>query len=275
VYFNENEVHFFTRPQPTIQVPTQLLFPLIFLPPIAVALIAQIWMVPRFGLQDIHHFMVGFLGVVASMFWALQLTRSSRGKFRPTFFVECEINPLFNSSLRVFNDPSGFDNGKRPAGLEDVPFCLNNDDLENERWSFVSGHGALLWGSGLYTCFYIMGKNPWFIPKRASPTISYVFCLAFLSVAHWVGLTRIVDFRHHEVDVAWGPIVCIFVSIFWYFFYFPAPWSLYGSGIPKGREGGENLPWWRIMLMLPDKDENPAFMESPPKGSNGVLSANL
>lgn len=162
------------------------------------------------SLHEFHHAILFFILSVLLVSIAC-LTCKNLGYLRPDFMHRCK--PVFK-------------NGQFVRCLGDKRVVLKG------RRSFFSGHTALPMVSYIALDLYLifMHFNPY---RQSHGNLPLVFLLLLGPfVATLIGFSRIIDYRHHPIDVAVGGLVGMVVPCFTFPLYFDA-WQ----GTVKSRGG--------------------------------------
>ncbi|HAA56592.1 MAG TPA: hypothetical protein DCE42_17645 [Myxococcales bacterium] len=172
--------------------------------PLALFGLSQIWV--RSG-HDFHHAALGLFEGISLTFFTTTLLKVTIGRLRPDFIARCQPD----SQLSCTGDPELIRTGRR---------------------SFPSGHSSAAFAGGMFLSLYLWGKLQ---PLSARGTFwKLLLSLSPLFGATMMGVSRIVDNRHHWEDVLVGAFIGMGFSWLTYHLHFPAPWSR-KSGTPKRR----------------------------------------
>ncbi|CAH0713126.1 unnamed protein product, partial [Brenthis ino] len=111
------------------------------------------------------------------------------GRLRPYFFDICRPIPDTSSNLNSLGYIQAFT-------------CQNTNaaELKEMRLSFPSAHSSFAMYSAIFFIFYVQVKGKW----RGSKLLRHTMQFAVLMGAWYVGLTRVVEHKHHWSDVAVG-----------------------------------------------------------------------
>lgn len=163
--------------------------------PLAIIGLSQIWV--QSG-HDFHHAALGLFESLSLTFFATNLIKVTVGRLRPDFLERCQPN----AQLTCTGDAESIREGRR---------------------SFPSGHTSTAFAGGMFLSLYLWGKlKP--LGKNGA------FWKVFLSIsplfgATMMGVSRIIDNRHHWEDVLVGALLGIGFSWLAYRLNFPAPWA--------------------------------------------------
>lgn len=173
--------------------------------------LAQIWL--KSG-HDFHHATLGLTEAMSFTFFATNLLKVTVGRLRPDFLSRCQ--------------PNG--DGQ----------CTGEDSkVRRGRRSFPSGHTSIAFAGGVYLSLYLWGRlhnvktagGFWKVPIILAPIVGSTL----------MGVSRILDNRHHWEDVLVGGLLGAGFAILAYHINFPAPWSK-DAGKPYKRHRLSILP---------------------------------
>lgn len=99
-------------------------------------------------------------------------------------------------------------------------------DISNNAFS---GHTSWSMGSTTFTTLFLLAKLRAF-SKGEVWRLFISFLPVFGGVA--VGVSRILDYRHHWTDVAAGSFIGVATAFLVYSIYYPRPWARHGAGQP-------------------------------------------
>ncbi|PJF16821.1 hypothetical protein PSACC_03397 [Paramicrosporidium saccamoebae] len=177
--------------------------------------------------------LVVYLGLLLSLLITVQLTTLIKpmvGRPRPDFLARCDPDPSILSKV----------------------VCRGPIKLVHEgRRSFPSGHTSASFGGLGYAGFFLAGQLGVFDGEGHVYKL-VVSMLPFL-LAGCVGLTRIIDYRHHWQDVLAGAIIGTIAAYSSYRMYFP-PITNQQSGSPTEQRFNRYLD---ISQSSPDKIDSP------------------
>lgn len=146
--------------------------------------------------------LVVFVGLALSLMVTVQVTTLVKvivGRPRPDFLARCDPDPLIRDKLVC------------QGALKRV---------REGRKSFPSGHTSSSFAGLGYAGFFLAGQLAVY-DGRGEAYRLIVVLLPFL-LATWVGLTRIVDYRHHWQDVLGGALLGSTIAYLAYRVHFPS-----------------------------------------------------
>jgi diacylglycerol diphosphate phosphatase/phosphatidate phosphatase len=114
--------------------------------------------------------------------------------------------------------------------------------LEEGRRSFPSGHASTSFAGLGFAALFLAGQLHIFDGAAWAWKLTLSFCPIVL--AAFVAITRVLDFRHHCIDVIVGAALGIVVTTIVYHAYFPSPYhgipdEPYTTRLDRIREDGE------------------------------------
>lgn len=145
--------------------------------------------------------LVVYLGLLLSLLITVQLTtliKALVGRPRPDFLARCDPDPSILNKV----------------------VCRGPKKLVYEgRRSFPSGHTSTSFGGLGYAGFFLAGQLGVF--DGEGHVYKLIVCMVPFLLAGFVGLTRIIDYRHHWQDVFAGAIIGTVAAYLSYRMYFP------------------------------------------------------
>ncbi|KAM3956717.1 putative phosphatidate phosphatase [Aphomia sociella] len=145
------------------------------------------------------------------------------GRLRPHFYAVCQ--PVANESSPL-----------NELGYIVDYTCQGTDAslIKNARLSFPSAHSSYAMYSAIFLIFYIQTKCKWRRSKLLRHGVQYAVFIA----AWYVGLSRVVDHKHHWSDVAVGFLNGAVFSVLTYVYVLKPK----KYGLPESwRDTGENM----------------------------------
>jgi membrane-associated phospholipid phosphatase len=105
--------------------------------------------------------------------------------------------------------------------------------LKEGRLSFPSGHSSLSFNNLVFLGLWLAGQLKTFV----GATHLWKFSLSFLPVtlATFIAASRLIDYRHHFSDVAFGAGLGAGIAIVSYLMFYESMFSVRTSGVPKQR----------------------------------------
>eukprot|EP00455_Lapot_gusevi_P048757 TRINITY_DN679_c0_g2_i1.p1 TRINITY_DN679_c0_g2~~TRINITY_DN679_c0_g2_i1.p1 ORF type:complete len:274 (+),score=64.93 TRINITY_DN679_c0_g2_i1:67-888(+) len=150
------------------------------------------------------------------------MIKFSVGRLRPDFIARCKPD----YSLLPANATSGFITQNICTGSESV--------IKEGRLSFLSGHSSTSFFGNFYTMLELERTRSHVASSVYLALVRPLVQLGYLTIALFVALSRISDYRHHPEDVASGAALGILLAI--YFVY----WVLPFLGLEKSRSKVEH-----------------------------------
>lgn len=95
--------------------------------------------------------------------------------------------------------------------------------LEEGRRSFPSGHASTSFAGLGFAALFLAGQLSIFDGAAWAWKLTLSFCP--LVLAAFVAISRVLDFRHHCIDVVVGGFLGLVVTIIVYHAYFPSPFQ--------------------------------------------------
>eukprot|EP00210_Caulerpa_lentillifera_P002025 g1940.t1 len=137
------------------------------------------------------------------------------GRPRPDFIDRCfgGTNNISSISLPEFNCTT-----------------QDQDDVNEGRKSFPSGHSSWMMCSMSFLSLFLIGKFQVFNGRGRG--WSLVLALIPVTFAAFVGLSRFHDYRHHWTDVITGFGIGMFFSSVVYCTYYPSPFKRKNTHVP-------------------------------------------
>lgn len=166
--------------------------------PLAIFGLSQLWV--RSG-HDFHHAALGLFESLGLTFFLTQTLKVTVGRLRPDFLARCQPD----DSLQCRGEGSAIRTGRR---------------------SFPSGHTSISFAGGVFLSLYLWGKLK---PLEGGAFWKTALVLLPLSGAALVGVSRVLDHRHHWEDVLVGALLGTGVSCLTYFLNFSATPSKEGQ----------------------------------------------
>ena len=156
------------------------------------------------GLQRFRNrrLLVAYVGLALSLLISTQITsliKPLAGRPRPDFLARCNPDPENIKELVCRGNPKLIADGRR---------------------SFPSGHTSASFAGLAYAGFFLAGQMAAFDGKGRVYRL-LVSLVPFL-VASYVGITRIMDYRHHWQDVLAGALLGTGAAYLSYRLYFPS-----------------------------------------------------
>lgn len=145
--------------------------------------------------------LVAFIGLLLALSLTVEITTVTKvlvGRLRPDFLARCDLDP----SIIKQNVCRG------PAKL-----------VREGRKSFPSGHTSSAFAGLGYSGFFLAGQLGLFDGQGYAIRL-FIVSVPF-GVASFVGISRIMDFRHHWQDVLAGAILGTTLAYVTYRMYFP------------------------------------------------------
>ncbi|KAI1712446.1 PAP2 superfamily domain-containing protein [Ditylenchus destructor] len=155
--------------------------------------------IDSFLVRLVQFFLIFFLGYAMTT-CLTSMVKNSTGRLRPHFLEVCQPNVDYRNcnSTAYFYDYE----------------CLHSDDTEqliNSRLSFFSGHTSAAFYIATFFIIYMHARVARF--EISWMPMFTVFYTALFAVATLVGVTRIVDNKHHSSDVIVGGIVGMAMAV--------------------------------------------------------------
>lgn len=94
--------------------------------------------------------------------------------------------------------------------------------MHEGRKSFPSGHTATSFAGLGYSALIIAANARIFDKRNRLRSIKAIIFLAPWSVALLIGLSRMMDYRHHPTDIIGGALIGTTMAIFAFRLYFPS-----------------------------------------------------
>jgi diacylglycerol diphosphate phosphatase/phosphatidate phosphatase len=159
-----------------------------------------VWMgVKRFGNKRLFVVYVGLILALAITVLVTNIVKPLVGRARPDFLARCDADPLVTSKL----------------------VCRGSKALVAEgRRSFPSGHTSSSFAGLMFAAFFLAGQMSLFDGEGRAYRL-VVSVIPFL-LAVFVGISRVMDYRHHWQDVLAGAILGTVIAYLCYRMYFPA-----------------------------------------------------
>ena len=156
--------------------------------------------------------LVAYLGLLLALTVTVQLTNIIKllvGELRPDFLARCDVDPTILDRVVCRGVPQSIAEGRK---------------------SFPSGHTSSCFAGLGYAGFFLAGQLGLF----DGTGYVYKFIVSGLPFcgAGFVGITRIMDYRHHWHDVLAGALLGIVIAYLSYRMYFPAIMQLNGTEEP-------------------------------------------
>ena len=134
---------------------------------------------------------------------------------RPNFYAKCEFD--YDNTHECLADPS---------------------HICEAQYSFPSGHSSLSACPMTYLACYFCGKllaalNKSEMPRCVKPLYCLSIGIPLISVAVFVGATRVWDHHHFVGDVVAGLLLGIVTAFTVYHLYYPPLWNAYAVGTPR------------------------------------------
>ncbi|XP_032675415.1 phospholipid phosphatase 5 [Odontomachus brunneus] len=194
---HEDELWLYRNPRTESFVPTTVLWPLVFMMPIAVICFFFIWHKDKVDLQQAIlsvTLALGFNGLITDILKLIV------GRPRPDFFWRCFPDGQMNAGFKCTGDPITIRDGKK---------------------SFPSGHSSFAFASFGFIALYLAGKLHTF--SLAGKGQSWRLCMFFLPicVALTIALSRTCDYHHHWQDVVAGSVIGYCLTYICYRHYYP------------------------------------------------------
>lgn len=146
--------------------------------------------------------LVAFIGLLLALALTVEATTATKilvGRLRPDFLARCNLDPT----------------------IMDRNVCRGPTKLVREgRKSFPSGHTSSAFAGLGYAGFFLAGQLGLFDGQGYAIRL-FIVGIPF-GLASFVGISRIMDFRHHWQDVLAGAILGIILAYVTYRMYFPA-----------------------------------------------------
>ena len=208
--------------------------------PIFALVIPLIILIACLGVQRFRNrrLLVVFVGLALSLMVTVQVTtlvKAIVGRPRPDFLDRCKPDPR----------------------IVDRIVCQGITAVVNEgRKSFPSGHASSSFAGLGYVGFFLAGQLSIY-DGRGQAYRLLIALLPFL-VAAYVGLTRIVDYRHHWQDVLGGAILGTVVAYLSYRVYFPSIMGRTSNALLEDLSGEE------------ERKTEPQLPSETPIGSDAV-----
>lgn len=168
-----------------------------------------------------------FLGGILSCVILTDILKYSVGRLRPYFLTLCSPDYTAicideNAYYTIGNsEEQHFDEFYQKYVIDDNQICTNNNTIESlkeARLSFISGHTSFSFYFAIFLIIYTV-RNTRKIShfKNITP---FIHLLIFI-VACWISLTRVSDYKHHQLDVLLGAVLGSGVSLFFNGWIFP------------------------------------------------------
>lgn len=175
-------------------------------------IIITVWLgVKRFSNKKM---LVAYLGLLLSLMVTVEVTtllKQSIGRPRPDFLARCDADPT----------------------IIDRVVCRGDVHLVKEgRRSFPSGHTSAAFAGLAFSGYFLAGQLDLF--SGEGYIYRFVLCLLPFLVAGFVGVSRIMDYRHHWQDVVAGALLGSSMAYLAYRLYFPEIMS-HRAETPPGR----------------------------------------
>ncbi|BHF76471.1 hypothetical protein SprV_0501956900 [Sparganum proliferum] len=141
------------------------------------------------------YFLFGFGYATTALF--VQVGKIVIGRLRPHFFAVCRPNIISQTAYAYVSNFS----------------CSGTDakQLHEMRLSFPSGHSAYSMFPAIFICLYLYYR----MPRIGVGSVLQAFIqITAFSLAFYVGLSRVSDYKHHWSDVLAGMLLGAAVAIF-------------------------------------------------------------
>ncbi|KAJ2649487.1 hypothetical protein IWW40_003159 [Coemansia sp. RSA 1250] len=164
--------------------------------------------------RSFHDMNSGILGLAMSLILNMMVTNTVKnmaGRLRPDFIDRCNLNADQVQEPRI--------------GLLTSAVCNPTDEevfLDGMR-SFPSGHTSFSFAGLTFLSLWLCGHLR--IGDRRGRTYKSFVCFVPYLAAALVGVSRVMDYRHHWQDVLGGAILGTIMGWFGYLQYYPSPWS--------------------------------------------------
>ncbi|XP_051163445.1 phospholipid phosphatase 5 [Leptopilina boulardi] len=192
------ELWLYKNPQKEDYVPTNVLWPLVFFPPIAIIVITFQITKDKFDLRQ--GILCSTLALALSGI-LVDILKLIVGRPRPDFFWRCFPNGDTNLELNCNGDHRVIMEGRK---------------------SFPSGHCSFAFASCGFIAFYLAGKLRTFTLSGKGYSWNLCAFLIPLVIALIVALSRTCDYHHHWQDVLIGSLIGFGISYLCYRHYYPS-----------------------------------------------------
>lgn len=158
---------------------------------------------------------LGYFAIGAMMtIFMTEVAKYTTGRLRPHFIAVCKPDVACAaensaSTLHVYHT-----NYTCLWEKPEVNAALTRDEkhqMHDARQSFPSGHSSFTFYAMMYVILYLHARVWW---PLIGVVVVPVLQMACASIAIFVGLSRITDFKHHWSDVLAGALLGSFVAIF-------------------------------------------------------------
>ncbi|KAI1709846.1 PAP2 superfamily domain-containing protein [Ditylenchus destructor] len=148
----------------------------------------------------IRFFLASLLGLAINI-WIVYIVKFSFGQLRPHFLDVCRPNVNYNNcSIIEF-----FENYTCTTDADET-----SPMLKDSRLSFYSGHTSAAFYYASFIIIYLHARVGRF-ETSWSPIFAILYSI-IAAVAALVGISRILDYKHHKTDVLAGAIVGVFIA---------------------------------------------------------------
>jgi len=168
-----------------------------------------------------HQSIMGLCVSIVLCMLVTTLIKVSVGRFRPDFISRCQVNiTKVEEIYKSYNISNQISFG--PRNLYNTTICTNTNKfiLDEGRRSFPSGHTSAAFSTLTFTSLFIAGKINLFDGNFIFWKLLAVLIPNLLAL--FIGITRVIDYRHHWQDVVVGGMLGILFSALSYFYYFPS-----------------------------------------------------
>jgi len=111
----------------------------------------------------------------------------------------------------------------------------SEDDLNEGRLSFPSGHASNSFGAMMWLVLFVLGKVNAFSERYSSSFALTAIVSSPLAVSTFVAVSRTVDYHHNFSDILAGSLIGIAAAYFGYFHYYPK--------LSSSRAGQPKMPY--------------------------------
>ena len=173
--------------------------------------------------QPLRHFLTGFIICL----FLTDLSKHWIGRLRPYFLTMC--NPDYpticydETAFYTIDDSKEqhFDEFFQKYVTDDDSIICKNvtvDEIREARLSFISGHASTSFYCAAFLMIFISNIKT---QVRHIKHVLFICYLLIFSLASFISISRISDFKHHSLDVFIGAIVGSLISCFFNIISFP------------------------------------------------------
>ncbi|XP_033208149.1 phospholipid phosphatase 5 [Belonocnema kinseyi] len=191
------ELWLYRNPRKDDYVPINILWPLVFVPPVIIIVITFLINADKFDLRQgilCSTLALGLNGILVDM------CKLIVGRPRPDFFWRCFPDGETNLEIKCTGDHQVVMEGRK---------------------SFPSGHCSFVFTSCGFISFYLAGKFRTFTIAGKGNSVKLCAFVIPLLIALIVALSRTCDYHHHWEDVLVGSLIGLSMAYMCYRHYYP------------------------------------------------------